>query len=108
MIFFYNLGNEKKSFLINICQFNFEACKLQYKISTTLLNWSLIWTNVLIYFFSNISPRLICKMYTCYVTYFELSSQIWNIKPTLFCIFRFMFYLIFLIAIDYEMIFEKQ
>ena len=47
-------------------------------------------------------------MYTCYVTYFELSSQIWNIKPTLFCIFRFMFYLIFLIAIDYEMIFEKQ
>ena len=31
---------------------------------------------------------------------FELSNQIWNVKPTLFCIFRFMFYLVFLIAID--------
>ena len=31
----------------------------------------------------------------------ELSSQICNIKPTLFCIFRFMFYRVFLITIDY-------
>ena len=36
--FFINKAIKKKYILI--CEFNIEACKLQYKTCTTLLNWS--------------------------------------------------------------------